>query len=224
MNWLWILVVILLIAGIILLSGKSPLVRKTREQFLQELAHFLEGTLESIAGEAGESSFRIRFQYDGQECVYEDLEKQGFKRKVYEAYLKTKTPSKLTLTFTEKERSMKITTNIFIVSEIQTQYVDQQVRLEVPQYLKDMNVFTNDPNEVNKILEDNKTAAVLRKFKNVDPRGYPFLSIGILEGVVVLVFHSSRTCEPNIANLRSDIPSIDSYLEKLMPIVRKLNE
>ena len=219
-----VLIVLLFLGGIILLSAKSPLEKKTREHFLQELADFLEGTLEPIESDAGENSFRIKFRFKGEEFVYEDMEKQGFKDKVYKAYLKAKIPNKLTLTFTEKRRSTKIRTDIFIASEVSTDYVNEYVQLRVPKYLKDLKVFTNDSVATNKIFEDNKTAAIFKKFKNVDNRGYPFLSIGIVEGEIILEFRSIKTCYPNVFDLRADVSSIDDYLEKLMVIIRKLKE
>ncbi|MCK5082350.1 MAG: hypothetical protein KAR31_05540 [Candidatus Omnitrophica bacterium] len=224
MNILLGLVVILLLGGIILLSAKSPFEKKTRKQFLEELANFLEGTLEPMEGDAGESSFRIIFQFKGQEFIYEDLEKQGFKDKVYRASLRAQSPKKLTLTFTEKKRSTKIRTNIFLASEVSTQYVNEHVRLQVPKYLKDMNVYTNDPTEANKIFEDSKAASIFKKFKNIDNRGYPFLSIGIVEGEVILEFRAEKTCHPNVSDLQADIPAVDDFLERMMVVIRKLNE
>ena len=167
MSMLLVLIVLLFLGGIILLSTKSPLKKKTRAQFLQELADLLEGVLEPIEDNEGENSFRIKFQFKGQEFVYEDLEKKGFKEKIYKAYLKARTPSKLTLTFTEKRRSTKIRTDIFIASEVSTEHVNEHVQLQVPENLKDLKVFTTDPVAANQIFEDNKTAAILKKFKNL---------------------------------------------------------
>jgi len=42
MGGLILLVALIFLAGIILLSRNSPLSKKTREEFLQELAEFLE--------------------------------------------------------------------------------------------------------------------------------------------------------------------------------------
>ena len=117
MKGLIFVIAVILTAGIILLSGKSPLKKKkTREQFLQDLAEFLEGTLEPIEDDANPNSFRIRFKYSGVDFVYEDFEKLGFKDKIYIAYLRAKTTSRLTLTFSAKKRSTKIRTDIFIAS------------------------------------------------------------------------------------------------------------
>lgn len=224
MSWFLLLLILFFLGGIIFLSAKSPFEKKTREQFLQELTAFLEGTLEPFGDEAYGRSFRILFRFGGEEFVFEDLEKHGFRDKVYIAYLKVKTPSRLTLTFTEKRRSARIRTDIFMASEISTRQVEDHVLLQVPKYLKDLKVSTNDPVGANRLFEDKKTAAVFRRFKNVDSRGYPFLSIGIVDGTVILEFYSEKTFNPNLSGLWADIASIEGYLDKLTVIVRKLKE
>ena len=128
------------------------------------------------------------------------------------------------MTFTEKKRSTKIRSSIFIVSEVSAQYINQRDQLQVPEYLKDLKVFASDASEANKILEDNRIAGILKKYKNVDARGYPSLSIGIIDGVVILEFRSVKTYKPNISALREDVSSIDDYLEQLIAIARKLKE
>ncbi len=224
MIWALILLVLVLLGGIILLSAKSPLKKQNREEFLRELAKFLEGTLEPIGEDEEGGSFQIRFKFKNEEFLYEDLETRGFKGRVYKVYLRIKTSSKLTLTFTEKKRSTKIRSDIFIASEVSAQYMNPQAQLQVPGHLKDLKVFTNDISEANKILEDKRITDIFKKFKNVDTRGYPFLSLGIVSGVVILEFHSVKTCKPNISALREDMTSIDDYLEPLLVITHKLKE
>jgi len=223
MNGLMILIVVIFIAGIILLSGKSPLKkRKTREQFLQDLTNFLEGTLEPIEDEAHSNSFRIRFKFFGKDFVFEDIEKQGFKDKVYIAYLKVQTPSQLTLTFTEKKRSMKIVTDIFLASNISSKQVGQTVQLQVPKHLNDLNVFTNDTKAANELFEIGKISSIFRQFINMDSRGYSFMPIEIIDGVVTMEFYSEKTLHPNLSTLYGDISSIENYSNKLMVFVRNL--
>lgn len=224
MTWALALLVFLLFSGIILLSTKSPLKKQNREEFLRELAKFLEGTLEPIGDGEESGSFQIRFKYKNEEFHYEDLETGGFKGRVNKVYLRIKTSSKLTLTFTEKKRSTKIRSDIFIASEVSARYMDTQYQLQVPEHLKDLKVFANDTSEANKILEDKRITDIFKKFKNIDTRGYPFLSLGIISGVVTLEFHSVKTCKPNISALREDMASIDDYLEQLLIISHKLNE
>jgi hypothetical protein len=224
MTTLIILMVAIALVGIIVLSAKSPFQKTTREQFLEQLAQFLEGTLEPILEEGYEHCYRIKFNFEDEEGVYEDLEKKGFKAKVYSAYLKIKTPSQLTLTFTEKKHSMKIRSDIFIASEVSSQTVEKRVRLQVPDYLSDLNVSANDAVTANALLEDIKIAGVLKRMKNVDDRGYSFLSIGIIDGIVSMEFHAQSSFKPNLTALRNDMASIDDYLDDMMIIVRKLKQ
>ena len=224
MSWLLILIILLFGGGIILLGGRLPSKSKTRKAFLQELADFLEGKLEPIEQEHHENSFRIVFKFSGEEFIYEDFENQGFKDKVYKAFLKVKTPSKLTLTFTEKKHSTKIKTDIFLASEVSTDYVNEHVQFQVPKSWGALHAFTNDPADANELFEDKRIVSVFKQFKNVNTRGYPFLSIKIVEGEVILEFFSAKSVKPSLTALRADTASIEDYLEKLLVVVRRLKE
>jgi len=224
MNGFLILIVLLFLGGIILLSGKSSNKKKTREQFLKELAEFLEGTLEPIEDETYENSFRIRFQYSNEDFIYEDLERPGFKENVNMAYLKVEVPGGLTLKFEEKKHSTTIRTDIFIASEISTQSEQKNYKIQVPKQLKHLNVVTSDPVIANRLFEDKKISSILKEFKNTDTLGRPFLSIGIINGVVTLEFHPRDIYYPNLTALYADVSSIDHYLSKLMVITRKLKK
>jgi len=224
MGWLLFLFVVIFVGGIILLGAQSPLQKKTREQFLDDLTKFLEGTLEPIVDEHYKNSFRISFKFRDHDFVFEDLEGVGFKNKIYKCYLKIKMPSKFTLTLTEKKRSGRVTSDIFIASEVSSQYVSDTVPLQVPKFLKDMHVFTNDPFIANQFLNDAKVIHVLKGFKNADNRGYPFLSIGIVAGEIILEFYPERAFRPNFPELWTDISSIENYLNKMLTVVRVLKE
>lgn len=223
MNGLVIFIVIILITGIILLSGKSPLKeKKTREQFLGDMANFLEGKLEPVEDGLHSNSFRIQFKHSGEDFVFEDFEKQGFKDKVYIAYLRVKTSNPLTLTFTEKRRSSRIRTDIFIASDISSRHAGQNAQLQVPKHLNDLTVFTNDIVAANELFEFGKISSILKQFKGIDSLGNPFMPIGIVDGAITLEFYSEKTLEPSLVALYSDISSIENYANKLMVFVHKL--
>ena len=224
MNGIIVLVVVLLIGGIILLSGKSPLRKKTRELFLEDLAKNFEGNLEEVDNEMYSNSFRIRFQFSGQDFIFEDLEKVGFKDKVYGAQIKVATPSKFTLSFAGKRRSTKIRTSIFLASEISSQNVGHNLQLEVPKFLSDFDVYTNDTIIANRIFEFGKTLSVFKQLMNRDSSGYSFMPIEIVNGTIVLEFYSDKTLQPNLSSLYNDVSSFEDYLNKLMTLVRKLHE
>lgn len=223
METLIVAIVVACLGGIIVLNAKTPGDKTTREQFLEELRAFLQGALEPIESDIGTNSFRIKFQYKGQDFVYEDLEKKGFKGKDFKGYLKTKVPNKLTLTFTEAKRSTKIRSDIFLASEISSHYASDHIDLIVPKFLQGLKIFTNDPGLTNEIFGDNKLSGVFKKYKNVDNRGYAFVSIGLVRGEIILEFRSVGTCYPNVYDLRGNIHSIDDHLERMMLLVAKLS-
>jgi hypothetical protein len=222
MNGIIFLVIVLLVAGIILFSETSKVKKRTREQFHVDLAKYLEGALEPIEDAAHPNSFRIRFKYSGEDFVFEDFEKEGFKDKVYNAHLKVKTPSKFTLTFTEKKRSSRIRSDIFFSSEISSQQAASHIQLLVPKHLNDLNVFTNDGIMANKLFETGKVSSILKQLKNTDSRAYPYMPLEIVDGVIVLEFYSDKMLQPNLLVLYNDISSMEGYLEKMMVFVRAL--
>lgn len=224
MTGLIVLIVLIFVGGIILLSGKSPHKKRSREQYLQELTKFLGGTLEPIADQTENRSFRIGFKFEGEDFIYEDLEKQGFKDKVNVAYLKIGTPNKFSLTFSEKKRTTKIRTDIFLASEISSQQAGKNMFVEAPKFLNDMNVHTNDVGMANRIFEDGKAAALLKQFKNIDTRGYPFLSLVIVDGVLTLEFSAIHSHNPSLDVLYSNLPMIENYIEGLLVFVKELKK
>ncbi len=224
MNGLIILIILIFLAAICLLVGKSSHEKKTREEFLRELADFLEGTLEPMDEEAYPNSFKIQFNFSGKEFVYEDLEKQGFKNKVYVANLKVKAHRMFTLTFTEKKRSTTIRSNIYMASEISSQQAEESTQIRMPRPLKDLVVVTNDTFIANKLLEGSRTSSIIKRFRNVDAQGRPFMSIKIVKGVLSLEFYSGKTFEPNIPALKAKIASIENYLKKLVVLINVIQE
>lgn len=219
-----VLVGALFIIAIILLSVKSPFKKKSREQFLQDLAKFLEGKVEPINDETYPNSFRIRFKFSGEDFIFEDWEKQGFKDKIYIAYLKVQTPSRLTLTFAEKKRSTKIRTDIFIASDVSSQSVERTVKLQAPEHLNDLNIYTNDTIAANEILETKRISSIYKQLKNIDPRGYAFMPIEISNGCVILEFYSEKMFQPKLSTLYRDVSFIENYLDNLMTFVRALQK
>lgn len=216
------IIVILILLGIIFVSGKPFEKRRTREQFLQTMVEFLEGSLEAMDEEGLDNSYRVRFFYKGEQCVFEGIEQQGFKNKIYVGHLKIKTPSTLTLTLSERKPNMRIKSDVFMASEISTLSGDQKVHLDIPKHLKDLNIFTNDITSVNKLFQDRKIASLFKEFKNLDSRGYPFISLMVIQGEVILEFASERQFRPNIPALEDDIAIIEDYLDKMLLIVHLL--
>lgn len=215
-----VLVILFLTAGIILLSANTSIHKQTREQFLQSLGKFVDGHLESIKDSP--RAFRIRFVFEGRNFIYEDIPEMGFKQEHYKAYLKVKTDSDLTLQFSEKPRSTTIKSEVLIVSNIPDEPLPSVVRVSVPARLKDLNIHTNNPKEANRFLGNEKIVSILAEFKNVDSRGYPSVSLKIIDGMVILEFHSSPGKNPSRHALGNNIASMEDHLVKLLKIVNQL--
>jgi hypothetical protein len=217
-----IFILIFLCAGIVLLGGYSPFKKQTREQFLQSLAKFLEGDLRPIETEP--DGFRIGFDFEGQIFSYEDIPEHGFTENVYKGYLKAQSPTKLTLGSTEKPRSATIKFDVIIASKIQDEPVQGLARVRVPPKLKDLNIHASDPNLVNALWDDPKIVSIFSGFKNVDARGYPSMSIKMMDGLVILEFSPRTDKKPNRPNLMRDIHAMDEYLAEFLKIIKKLKE
>src|SRR3989338_767917 len=228
MIWI-ILVVIVLLAGIILLSGSSSPKKQTREQFLRSLAKFVEGDLRAIEGEP--DAYGIRFIFEGQSFMYEDVSDRGFARPlfrqegVYKAYLKTKTAGHFTLSFTEEPRSTTfVRSDVIIASKIPDEPTPQETRVHVPPKLKGLNIHTNDVQRANTLLENDKVVSIFSQLKNIDARGCPSMPLRIVDGEVILEFYSSMQKNPSRAALMHHISSMENYLEKFLRIVKLLQD
>ena len=121
-HWIVLLVVGMIVA-IIFLSRESPQEGAVRKKFLEAMADFLEGRLEKL--ERYDNSYKINFEYEGKVFCFEDIEEQAFQRRTHKGFLKAKTPTKLTLSFTEKSRTA-IRSNISSLSEFTTMWTQDR--------------------------------------------------------------------------------------------------
>ena len=223
MWWIAVIVIFALVAGIVYFSLITTSGRKkTREQFLKELADSMEGSVEPLHDPLQPNAFRVIFNFEGEKFIYEDIEELSFREKLFKGYLKCQTPSSLDLYVTEKEKSNKI-----IQPELQFsahKNFKEKIKVHVPRSLRQFNVYTNHPQEANILLGDEKIAQVFAGFKNADSRGHPFLSLKILHGEVVLEFHSTVVYTPNRTDLINNVALMENYVQKLLLIVNKLKE
>lgn len=219
MFWV-VLIVVILLAGIIVLSG-SPLRTKTRQEFLRDLERFLEGRLEAVKDQP--DSFRIRFTFAGETFFYEDVSEKGFRVEAYKAYLKVPTSSRFTFSFIEKQPVTTIKSEVLIASKIPDEPPPAgEMKVAVPEKLKGLDVHTNNPRFANEFLKDGRIVTILAALKNADTRGYSSVPFRIIDGVVILEFSAIAGRNPCRANLLRSISSIDEYLEKLLKIVKIL--
>lgn len=222
MMWFLIVVFIILFGVLVFLSGYFSNKKKTKEESLKEIIRVFGGTREPIPNL--ENSYRIRLKFENQDFIFEDLEERGFREIVNKVFLKIKTNTSLNLTFTELEKATTMRSPIVLASQIKEEdIVVTGMKIYLPKPLKDLKVNTNDAVLVNKLFEDDKIADIFIGFKNTDTRGYPSVSLKIVEGILTLEFGSRPTFRPSLLALRSHVSSLEDYLETLLIIVKKIN-
>ena len=217
-----ILVIIISTFGIIILQGKSPFTKKTRGQFLKELAEFMEGSLQPLPGK--EQGFSVSYQLEGVNVIFEDFLDQGFDRKGRKALLKVKTNNPLILGFMEKEGKATSRSAPFMPSQISDEPIEKIIKVKIPDQLKFFRILTNDPLQTNFLFEDPRVLDIFLAYKNLDNRGYPYMSLKIWEGEIILEFQPTAACHPGLPDLQQDIPTIENHTEKLLVLYRLLEE
>ncbi len=201
----------------IFFSGKG----KTRDESLLDLEKFLEGKLELIKGI--ENSFRLSFTFEGIALSFEDLEVQGFNDKVNKGFLKAKTVSSLNLTFSEKIAGQGTRSKMIIASDLEANPGQADIKINMPKYLQDLEVHTNDKVMVNRLFQDPRIINIFSEYKNFNLRGSPLMPLSVKEGVVHLEFYETDMMKPSIVALRKDIPSIEKILAKMSVLVKKID-
>ena len=225
MLWIAVVVIILLVAGIVFFSLTTSGRKKTREQFLKEMAEFMEGSWEPVQTTQQLNAFKVIFNFEGENFTYEDLEEVSFREKLLKGYLKCQTSSLLDLYLTEKEKSEKIIQpDLHFPSQKSGQDFKEKVKIRMPKSLKHFHVYTNNPQDTNALLDNDKIAQIFAGFRNRDSRGRSFSSIKILHGEVILEFSSSVVYSPNRSDLVNNVASIENYTKKLLAIIKKLKE
>lgn len=217
MMWIVFFVIALLVGGILFIAQETHENKKSKKSYLEELEKFVEGKLEPLAERP--DSFRIIFKYQGKEFIYEDLEVQGFQESLHKAYLRGKTNSGLTLYATEKEKSTRIRTDIFIASEIPDEPIAEDQKVIIPKGLGDLNIHTNDIELTNALLSDFRMLKIILDFKNTAPGGSSFLSLKVLNGVVILEFYPVSQFKPSLQELKGNISQIENYLMMLIEVM-----
>ena len=213
-----VLLVFGVIAVIFLTMGSDAQAR--RRHALQSLSKLLGAPLESMVGE--ENSFRIFFKYQGRECTYEDTEEKGFKGQIFRrGILKVKTAVKLTIGFSERD-SATVKENVETFADISNPWAQNVGRLSVPKALERFNVFTNNNQLVNMLFTDEVALKTFERFKNVDSRGPPVMSLEVFDGVLGLKFHSAGGLNPSLVNFHGNVSSIEEYLSKISVLAEKI--
>lgn len=218
MNILVTIIILALIGGIIYINRSSSNNIKTRDDFLAVLEKFLEGKREPYADY--EDSHKIIFTFEGVDFTYEDVLIPGFKNeKVNKAYLKVKTNSSLTLVFEEKRKSVgTFRSDLSVFNKSGTS--GGRSKLKVPDKLRNFEIHTDELEVVEKIFQNQKGVKILNNYKNVDSRGYPFMSIKIHQGLIILQFSSEKRYTPNLGTIRDNIHIFEDHLKDMINLKR----
>ena len=192
-----------------------------RKQYLDALNAFVEGQMAPLAD--FENSFAISFRYEGVPFVYEDIEEKIIKACQYSGNLKCPTKTKVGLSFSEKPRgSIKVSLDSF--HDVAAGWVKHDNKLLLPKPLKEFDVYTSDRPTAEKLLADEYLVEMLARFKCVDGRERPVLSLHLLNGEVVLRFHPPGGLQPTRLDLMQNVSSIDPHLDQLKMIAKKIDQ
>lgn len=217
MNIWIILIIVTLVLGIILLSGKNvPAQKKNREEQLKEFAHFWEGTLLPLAGH--EDSYSIAFKFDGREFEFEDIQDKGFKKVEYKGFLKTKTSTDYTLGFTEAPRS-SIKSDIIQASHIKE---PTTVTIAVPKELKAFSIFSNRPQWTNALFADYKILDFFLRVKGSGSRAEPIMPLRVQEGLISLEFATSQLMKANLDDVRQSAAKLEKFAAGLTALAKAI--
>jgi hypothetical protein len=208
--------------GIFVMYDKKAPPPLPKEQYLKKMADYFEGRYEPPTDSG--PTHRVYFQFENQEFVFEDTEKVGFGKHTDAGYLKIKTSSPLNLTFAEKEQAKSVKSDIIIASQIPNEPLEAMAKLRIPKALKDFNVFTSDPIQASELLEDPKAGPIFVNYKNHDQRGYPFMSLLIRQGTLMLEFHPVIGFKPSLLDLRKNVPSLEDYAHQLIAVAQAVEQ
>ena len=221
--WITIGIGIALIFGIIYLNREPPTFNISREQYLVDLERYLEGKVERLPDLP--QSYRINFNYADKSFIYEDVFEKGFSGDSYKVFLRVPTSVDFTLYFTQKERKDKILGAVNPFAQAGKKDLGkEEPKLRLSRAFSMFNIQTNNIDWVNRLLTHRKAARVFAEFKNVDSRGSPFNSLKIMDGQIVLEFHSKPVFYPNVRGLYNSIGSIEEYLDKMVTVVQAIKE
>lgn len=216
-----IAVIVILLGGILFMSGHAVSRKKTREELRRAIEKFVQSQSQPIPGY--DNSYQIGFSYNGKACIYEDYETKGFHDKVHKAFLKMPTAAKLTIQFTEKKHERLISSRPILASEMLS-HAKITPRVQIPKELSVFNIVTNDVEMTNGILNDWFCKRVFNKFKNIDAQGRPASSLKILDGVIILEFHPSGLSHPKTLDFEANMGPLETYIKQLMVIRNKIEE
>ena len=211
--------ILIITVVVILLGGQSTGRRKKPEELKDLIEEFVQAKSEPILGY--ENSYQIKFSYEGKVCIYEDYETKGFHNVVHKPFLKMPTPSKLNIQFTEKKYERLVSSRPMLASDMLSD-VKFAPTVQIPKELRMFNIATNDVMLTNELFNDWRVKRVFNEFKNIDAQGRPSSSLKILDGVIILEFHSSGLSHPKSLDFEANMGQLETYIKKLLVIRNKI--
>ena len=206
---------------IIFLARDTSTPEVKRRRYLQSLAEHLESSVEPIDGK--DNSFKIHFQHQGQDFIFEDMEDYKLEKEIfYKGYLRLKSRKGLMLSFTERPRT-QFRSDADSLSDMISPWSNKPQKVHLPKGLADFNVYTNNPDLVNRLLEDPAVVDAFVKSKDSSSRGSPVMSLEVMDGSIVLRFHEGNL-HPQLDDIRYNPSSIDQYTNRLLAIQRRSSE
>ena len=219
--------ILVMLGAIAYLAPRAQTHAKSEEAFVKKIVKFLQGICDapdSVKWTMGENkhSFSIKFIFEGYEFVLGSVDEKIFGGRVEKVFLKTIIPTPFILSFSEMEGSMMTRLDMTLISKVEDTPRSSQQAVNIPKDLKTLHIFTNNIEQTNRLFSDPKIVRILTKFKNVDHRGYPFMALKVIEGVVILEFYPSYVSHPSLYALRNNVSLIENYLVDLKEIMQKL--
>jgi len=216
-----VLVCVAIFAVVIFLTAGAD-AEGRRIRAMKTLADLMGGRVEKLEEQG--NSFVVRFEYKGVPFIYEDIEEKGFGDQPFRrGLLKHQTASNLTMGFSERDMgAVKETVTSF--ADVHTPWVQNIGKVIVPPPLAKFSIFTNNATLANQLLADEQILKIFEKFKNMDSRGHPVMSLEVFEGVVQIKFHSTGGIKPSLFSLHNNVSSIDTYLDKIILVAEQIEK
>lgn len=219
------MVIIVIITGFILLAGivflflqpKSE--EKPRAEILAQLAKYFEGTVEQLDGY--KDAFLLKFSFDGKDFYYDDVPESGFASETFKGVLKCETGIKMSLEFAERKKGA-VKSHMVMMTNVSNARTPPKVK--VPKCLDSFIIHTDDAERTACLFEDAKILQFLQGLKNMDRRGYPSMAFRIVDGTLMITFSPIGSFKPNRQALFLRPSYLESYLEKMITISKKLQE
>jgi len=216
MSPLLIGIVIVLIAGIIYLSGDMEK-KDQRKKHLDSLVELLEAQIEEIPGR--KNSYALRFDYKGLPFLYEDIEDNVFDKIMHRAFLRLQLSVHFNIVFTEESKTSFRSTPLGMSRAGASGETNQ---IEVPRF-KEFKIFSNKPEVARELFADDAVLRIFFKYKNKDVRGKPEMALEIVDGVLTVKFFPlGQQLEPTVFDLRNNTSLIQNYLEDMVVVYQSV--